>query len=52
LPRDLQPPPKSRRNEPAFLPHIARTVGVLRGESLETVAAATTANARRFFGLA
>jgi TatD DNase family protein len=52
LPRDLQPPPKSRRNEPAFLPHIARAVGVLRGESLETVAASTTANARRFFGLA
>jgi len=51
LPRDLKPPPKSRRNEPAFLPHIARAVGELRGESLDSVAASTTANARRFFGL-
>jgi TatD DNase family protein len=51
LPRDLKPPPKSRRNEPAFLPHIARAVGELRGESLDSVAASTTANAQRFFGL-
>ena len=34
LPRDLDPRPKSRRNEPAYLPHIARTVAQLRGESL------------------
>ena len=51
LPRDLKPPPKSRRNEPAFLPHIARAVALLRGESLASVAASTTANARRLFGL-
>jgi TatD DNase family protein len=51
LPRDLDPKPKSRRNEPGYLPHIARTVASLRGEPLEAVAAATTANAIRFFGL-
>jgi TatD DNase family protein len=51
LPRDLVPRPKTRRNEPAYLPHIARTVARLRGESLETVAAATTQNAVQFFGL-
>lgn len=51
LPRDLAPRPKSRRNEPAFLPHIARTVADLRGESAETVAATTTQNAARFFRL-
>jgi TatD DNase family protein len=51
LPRDLKPAPKSRRNEPAYLPHIARAVGELRGESLAGVAASTTANARRLFGL-
>jgi len=51
LPRDLEPRPKSRRNEPAFLAHIARTVAALRGESLEDLAAATTQNAVRFFGL-
>ncbi len=30
LPRDLKPGPKSRRNEPAFLPHIAQAVASLR----------------------
>jgi TatD DNase family protein len=52
LPRDLAPKPKSRRNEPWFLPHIAHAVAQLRGETLETVAASTTNNAIRFFGLA
>jgi TatD DNase family protein len=51
LPRDLAPQPKSRRNEPGYLPHIARTVAQLRGESLDTVAAATTRNATLFFHL-
>ncbi len=51
LPRDLLPRPASRRNEPAFLPHIARTLAQLRGESLESLAEATTRNAVRFFGL-
>jgi TatD DNase family protein len=51
LPRDLVPRPASRRNEPAFLPHIVRTVAQLRGESLESLAEATTRNAARFFGL-
>jgi TatD DNase family protein len=52
LPRDLRPAPKSRRNEPKYLPHIARTVAQLRAETLEAVAASTTRNAIRFFGLA
>ena len=52
LPRDLQPKPKGGRNEPAFLPHIARAVAACRGEPAETVAGRTTANAGRFFGLA
>jgi TatD DNase family protein len=51
LPRDLVPRPKSRRNEPSHLPHIARAVAHLRGETLEEVAASTTRNAIRFFGL-
>jgi TatD DNase family protein len=51
LPRDLTPRPQSRRNEPAYLPHIARTVAQFRGESPAHVAAATTRNALRFFGL-
>jgi TatD DNase family protein len=51
LPRDLAPPPKSRRNEPAYLPHIAATVAALRGESPASFAAASTQNAVRLFGL-
>jgi TatD DNase family protein len=51
LPRDLKPRPASRRNEPAFLPHIARTVALVRGEPLDSVAAVTTRNAVRFFAL-
>jgi TatD DNase family protein len=51
LPRDLVPRPASRRNEPAYLPHIARTVALVRGEPLDAVAAVTTRNAARFFGL-
>jgi TatD DNase family protein len=50
LPRDLTPRPKSRRNEPCHLPHIARTVAQLRGEDLGEVAASTTRNAIRLFG--
>jgi len=51
LPRDLSPKPRSRRNEPGFLPHIARTVAALRGESLESVSQATTRNAVALFAL-
>jgi len=50
-PRDLRPRPKRGRNEPAFLPHIARAVAELRGEPLSTVIEATTANAQRVFDL-
>jgi TatD DNase family protein len=51
LPRDMNPRPKSRRNEPSYLPHIAATVAALRGETLETLGAATTRNAIALFDL-
>lgn len=51
LPRDMNPRPKSRRNEPAYLPHIAATVARLRGETLEAVATVTTRNAVTLFAL-
>ena len=51
LPRDLVPKPASRRNEPAFLPHIAAVIAAARGEPLEALAQHTTATACRFFGL-
>ena len=49
LPRDLPQKPGDRRNEPAFLPHIAAAVARLRGEDVDALAAITTANARRLF---
>ena len=52
LPRDLAERPRENRNEPRFLPHIAAAVATARAEPLERVAEATTANARRFFGIA
>ena len=51
LPRDLDPKPKSRRNEPCYLPHIVRAVANLRGDTVDAVASMTTGNAIRFFGL-
>ena len=49
VPRDIKPAPKSRRNEPAFLPWVLRAVAAARGETAESVAASTTATARAFF---
>jgi TatD DNase family protein len=50
-PRDLHPQPKARRNEPAHLPHILRTVARARGEAPDALAEATTRNARALFGI-
>ena len=50
-PRDMRPQPKARRNEPAFLPHIAKTVARALGRPLEEVAAETTRNAQTLFGI-
>ena len=51
LPRDLRPKPASRRNEPAYLAHIARTVARARGEPPEVLARSSTQAARALFGL-
>lgn len=51
LPRDLDPKPASRRNEPMHLPHVARAVAAARGEDFAEFARHTTATARRFFVL-
>ncbi len=49
LPRDLEPKPVSRRNEPMYLPHVLETIAQARGESAMQLAATTTANAVRLF---
>lgn len=46
----LSPEPlRGKRNEPANVIHTATCLALARGESLETFAAATTANARRVY---
>jgi len=51
LPRTIRPRPKTRRNEPAYLVEVLKTVAEARGQTIEHVAQITTANAVRFFGL-
>lgn len=51
LPRNLRPAPKERRNEPAYLPWVLRTIATARGEDADALAARTSANARRLFRL-
>ncbi len=51
LPRTLRPKPKSRRNEPSFLPEVLRTVATVTGRSLQEIAHQTTENATRLFQL-
>ncbi len=42
-------PHRGRRNEPAYVRHVAEEIARLRGISLEAVEAATTANFFRLF---
>ncbi len=48
----LSPVPfRGKRNEPAYLEHIVRAVADAKGMSTDEVAAATSANAEKIFGL-
>ena len=51
LPRSIRPKPRSRRNEPAFLPWVARRLAACRGEDQAALERQTRANAARFFRL-
>lgn len=42
-------PYRGKRNEPAYIRLVAEKLGEIRGMDLETIASATTANARRAF---
>lgn len=51
LPRTISPRPKSRRNEPANLVWVVKTVAECLGKDEKTVIAETTATAKKFFDL-
>ncbi len=51
LPRDLRPKPKSSRNLPEYLPHIAKVIAKSRNTSLESLSMQCFNNTRQFFGL-
>jgi TatD DNase family protein len=44
-------PHRGKRNEPAFVARVIESMAGIRGESVEAVIAATTANANRFYAL-
>lgn len=49
----LTPEPyRGQRNEPAYVVRVAETIAEVKGLPLEEVAAATTANAKKLFGIA
>lgn len=51
LPRSLRPKPKSRRNEPCWLPEVARVIAEARGTTPEALSLLSTRNALTFFGI-
>jgi TatD DNase family protein len=52
LPRDLHPKPRSRRNEPMYLPHVLAAIATAREQPPHELAAVTTENALRLFNWA
>lgn len=51
LPRDLKPKPKSRRNLPCYLPHIAQQVALEKTISLTELSKQTFLNSLAFFNI-
>ncbi len=51
LPRNIQPRPSSRINEPAYLPHILENVAFHQGKTPELLARQSLENSRAFFDL-
>jgi len=51
LPRDLDPKPRSRINEPCNLPHIARSVAHYQNKDMALLAAECLQTTRQFFNI-
>lgn len=51
MPRNLKPKPKSRRNEPKYLPHIAQEVARILDKPVEQLIKESSATSRQFFAI-
>ncbi len=51
LPRNIRPKPKSRKNEPSYLPYVIQTIAELKKLSFEQVAQASFDNAATLFSM-
>ena len=51
LPRNIRPKPKSRRNEPKYLPYVAAKVAESRQVEVSKVIEETTRTAKEFFNI-
>ena len=51
LPRNIEPKPSSRINEPAYLPHILEKVAFHQEKSIQLLARQCLHNSRTFFAL-
>lgn len=49
IPRTIAPKPKSRRNEPSYLPYVCQTIATLTGFKFAKVAQQTTLNFQQLF---
>ncbi len=51
MPKDLKPKPKTRHNQPYYLPHIAQTIATLYNMNLQKIAESSFQNSQQFFNL-
>jgi TatD DNase family protein len=49
MPRNIEPKPRHRRNEPMYLPYVLAAIAAARGQTPRQLATITTANAMRLF---
>ena len=49
IPKNLQEKPKNNRNEPAFLPHIAKEISSLVNVDIDQLVKKTYENSIKFF---
>lgn len=51
MPRNIEPKPRTRRNEPKYLRYVARKIASLLGKTEESIGRITAENATTLFGL-